>query len=162
MGDFSERVYQVVAHIPAGKVASYGTIARLMGSPRSARYVGFALKREPDPSLGLGKLPCHRVLFKDGRLCEDFIFGGPGAQRELLQAEGITFIDNDHVDMASCEWDGRGWCAPEVTASETNASSTAALKPVDRFTRPDKPLKNNSLPMAPPADFDWKSELGEL
>ena len=40
MGDFSNRVFRVIAQIPRGKVAGYGTVARLMGSPRSARYVG--------------------------------------------------------------------------------------------------------------------------
>lgn len=145
MGDFSERVYRVVASIPAGKVASYGTVARLMGSPRSARYVGFALRNNPSPGSGLENIPCHRVLFKDGSLCEGFIFGGPSVQRELLEAEGVIFADNNHVDMTACEWDGSGFV-------ETASSSKVEDGGADKGT---------SAPTAPPADFDWKTELGE-
>ena len=57
MGDFSERVFRVIAQIPAGKVAGYGTVGRLTASPRSARYVGYAPKPEPDPALALPPLP---------------------------------------------------------------------------------------------------------
>ena len=145
MGEFSERVYRVVASIPAGKVASYGTVARLMGSPRSARYVGFALRNNPSPGSGFENIPCHRVLFKDGSLCEGFIFGGPGAQRELLEAEGVTFADNDHVDMITCEWDGSGFVE---NASSSKVEGGGANK-------------DASAPTAPPADFDWQAELGE-
>ena len=145
MGDFSERVYCVVASIPAGKVASYGTVARLMGSPRSARYVGFALRNNPSPGSGLENIPCHRVLFKDGSLCEGFIFGGPGVQRELLEAEGVTFADNNHVDMTACEWDGSGF-VENASSSKTECGAEG---------------KGTDTPTAPPADFDWQAELGE-
>ena len=40
MGDFSDRVFEVVRHIPRGKVTTYGQVGRLIGAPRSARYVG--------------------------------------------------------------------------------------------------------------------------
>lgn len=143
MGDFSKRVYRIVACIPPGKVASYGTVARLMGSPRSARYVGFALKREPAPELNLGELPYHRVVFKDGSLCNDFIFGGPGVQRERLQDEGVAFADNNHVDMAACEWDGCGYSA--INEEAENGTQPLAHQP-----------------LAPPPDFNWSAELGEL
>ena len=132
MGDFSQRVYHVVAQIPRGRVASYGTVARLMGSARSARYVGFALRNNPSPGSGLENIPCHRVVFKDGHLCEGFVFGGPDAQRKLLEAEDVLFADDSHVDMRACEWDGRGY-------------SPAG---------PDEPT-------APPDDFNWAAELGE-
>ena len=46
MGDFSNRVFEVVRRIPRGKVASYGQVGRLIGAPRSARYVGYALPCE--------------------------------------------------------------------------------------------------------------------
>lgn len=77
---FFERVYEVVEQIPEGMVATYGQVALLAGRPRSARYVGYALHSNPRP----GEIPCHRVVFADGRICEGFAFGGPDAQRELL------------------------------------------------------------------------------
>lgn len=94
------RIYEVVKAIPKGCVASYGQVAALAGHPRSARFVGFALHDNPEP----GAIPCHRVVFKDGRICEGFAFGGPHVQRELLQAEGVAFNDETHVDMAQCQW----------------------------------------------------------
>ncbi len=109
MGMFFQRVYHVVAQIPSGKVASYGTVARLMGAPRSSRSVGFALHNNPSPGSGYEDIPCHRVVFKDGSLCEGFAFGGPNVQRTLLQDEGVLFRDNEHIDMARCEWDGCGY-----------------------------------------------------
>ena len=73
---FFERVYEVVEQIPEGMVATYGQVARLAGRPRSARYVGYALHSNPRP----GEIPCHRVVFADGHICEGFAFGGPDAR----------------------------------------------------------------------------------
>lgn len=97
---FSGRVYDVVRRIPRGCVSTYGQVAALMGAPRSARYVGYALHRNPEP----GIIPCHRVVFKDGSLCEGFAFGGPEAQRALLEAEGVPFLADGRVDLARCLW----------------------------------------------------------
>ena len=52
MGEFSEKVFAAVRHVPRGKVATYGQIARMIGAPRSARYVGYALRGNPEPSAG--------------------------------------------------------------------------------------------------------------
>ena len=108
MGEFAEKVFEVVRQVPKGKVTTYGQVARLMGRPQSARYVGFALRTNPAPTAEGGDVPCHRVLFKDGSLVQGFAFGGPGVQRELLQAEGVTFIDDEHVDLQAHLWDGCG------------------------------------------------------
>ena len=105
MGEFADRVFEVVRRIPAGKVATYGQVARLMGSPRSARYVGFALRTNPSPGNGSGAIPCHRVVFRDGSLCEGFAFGGPDVQRGLLEDEGVAFTPDGRVDLAACAWD---------------------------------------------------------
>lgn len=100
MAKFSDRVFEVVRIIPKGKVATYGQIARMIGAPRSARYVGFALRGNPDLEI----YPCHRVLFKDGSICEGYAFGGPEVQRGLLAEEGVAFIDDTHVDMEAHAW----------------------------------------------------------
>lgn len=101
MGAFNDAVYDIVQQIPPGKVASYGQIARLVGRPRNARFVGFALHANPRP----GVIPCHRVVFKDGSLCPGFAFGGEGEQRRLLTDEGVTFLADGRVDMDSCSWE---------------------------------------------------------
>lgn len=106
MGAFSDRVFAVVQQIPRGKVASYGQIARMIGAPRSARYVGYALRANPAPGTDPASIPCHRVVFKDGRMATGFAFGGPGVQQEMLQSEGIGFDDEGRVVMADFQWNG--------------------------------------------------------
>ena len=97
---FFSRVYETVEQIPEGFVATYGQIARLIGEPRRARYVGYALHANPRP----GEIPCHRVVFADGRICEGFAFGGPHVQRALLEEEGVAFRDETRVDLDISRW----------------------------------------------------------
>ena len=97
---FFERVYEVVEQVPEGMVATYGQVARLVGEPRKARYVGYALHVNPRP----GEIPCHRIVFADGRLASGFAFGGPEAQRELLEREGVGFLADGRVDLGSFRW----------------------------------------------------------
>lgn len=99
---FFERAFDVVRSIPEGRVASYGQVARLMGEPRRARVVGYAMHASPGMA---GGVPCHRVVFKDGRLAPGFAFGGPGAQRELLEREGVGFLPDGRVDMDRFCWE---------------------------------------------------------
>lgn len=106
MGAFSNRVFVVVRQIPRGKVATYGQIARLIGAPRSARYVGYALRANPSPGDDAADIPCHRVVFKDGRMATGFAFGGPNVQQEMLEAEGVSFDDEGRVVMAEHLWNG--------------------------------------------------------
>lgn len=133
MGEFSNSVFEQVAKIPRGKVSTYGQIARLIGSPRSARYVGYALRGNPSPGMEDANIPCHRVVFKDGSLCKSFAFGGPDEQRLMLEAEGVEFLNDGRIDMATCLWN-----------------------PHER-----NDAERNAIPTAPPADFDWKRELGD-
>ncbi len=98
---FFERVYNVVVQIPRGKVLSYGDVARLAGSPRSARQVGWALHVNPRP----GEIPCHRVVFKDGTVSSGFAFGGPQVQRAMLEAEGVEFSADGAIDMSVFRWE---------------------------------------------------------
>ena len=46
-GDFFQRAYDIVRQVPKGRVATYGQVARMMGEPRKARYVGFAMHSSP-------------------------------------------------------------------------------------------------------------------
>lgn len=97
MDTFSAQVYELVAQIPPGKVVSYGQIARLLGNPRGARRVGWAMGRCPD------NLPWQRVVMADGSIA-----GGPSAlvRRVMLEAEGVSFLPSGRVDMAACAWLG--------------------------------------------------------
>ncbi len=97
MNPFFEQVYAVVENIPYGKVASYGQIARMLGRPRAAREVGWAMRRCPD------NLPWQRVVMADGSIA-----GGDYAEirKSLLEGEGVIFTESGRVDMKSCRWDG--------------------------------------------------------
>ena len=101
MGAFNDSVYEVVRQIPKGRVASYGQVARMVGRPHNARFVGYALHVNPEP----GIIPCHRVVFKDGSLAPGFAFGGEGEQRRLLANEGVGFLPDGRVDMAHYQWE---------------------------------------------------------
>lgn len=89
-----DKIYAVVEKIPEGKVASYGQVALWAGNPRWSRVVGYALHSNPAP----GEIPCHRVVFSDGRLARGFAFGGENVQRALLENEGVTFDIEGKVD----------------------------------------------------------------
>ena len=85
MGDFSDRVFKVVRRIPRGKVATYGQVGRLIGAPRSARYVGYALRANPEPGAEVNSIPCHRVVGASGSLTG--YAGGVDKKINLLELE---------------------------------------------------------------------------
>ncbi len=96
-----EKIYEQVRKIPRGKVATYGQIAMLAGNPRWARVVGYALHSNPDPE----GIPCYRVVNREGRLSEAFVFGGINKQAELLMADGVEVRDNT-VNLEKYLWNG--------------------------------------------------------
>ena len=89
-------ILSVVEEIPAGKVATYGQIAKLIGRDRNARLVGRVLRIADY----YGDYPCHRVVNHAGRLAPHF----PG-QQEKLAEEGVRFLRNQHVNMKRCQWE---------------------------------------------------------
>lgn len=97
--NFFAQVYAVVQTIPLGKVATYGDIARALGT-RDARRVGHALHGNQSGDT----TPCHRVVTKDGKLSESYAFGGSKEQYLKLQKEGVTFLDATHVDLNACHY----------------------------------------------------------
>lgn len=92
---FSQRVYGLVTRIPAGKVTTYGSIARALHRPQAAHAVGAVMRANPTPIV----VPCHRVVMSDGRLGG---YGGPkGSERKvaLLKGEGVRVI-NGKIDLS--------------------------------------------------------------
>lgn len=90
-----DKIYDVVRTIPKGRVATYGQVALIAGNPRWARVVGYALHNNPDPST----IPCHRVVNREGKVADAFVFGGGKIQRQLLEQEGIIFDLNGRIDL---------------------------------------------------------------
>lgn len=89
-------ILSVVEEIPAGNVATYGQIARLIGRERNARLVGKVLSM----SQYYGKYPCHRVVNHAGRTAP-----GWREQAELLAMEGVPFKQNGCVDLKEALWE---------------------------------------------------------
>lgn len=90
---FFQRVWAATRTIPKGSVATYGDIARMVGT-RDARRVGQALHANKDINT-----PCHRVVFTNGSLAPGYAFGGPEKQREKLTKEGISFTKDGKVSL---------------------------------------------------------------
>ncbi|MCL2383096.1 MAG: MGMT family protein [Oscillospiraceae bacterium] len=96
-----KEIYEMCKKIPKGKVATYGQIAILIGRPRCARQVGWALHGVPEEE----NVPCHRVVNRFGGLCKCFGFGGPEMQKQLLEAEGIHVRTDYTVDLKEYIWE---------------------------------------------------------
>jgi methylated-DNA-protein-cysteine methyltransferase-like protein len=84
----AERIWQVVALIPRGRVATYGQVAALAGMPRHARLVGRTLRDLPQGS----RLPWHRVVNASLKISLRPGTGGHEQQRRRLEAEGVSFV----------------------------------------------------------------------
>ena len=95
----NEIIWQIVAAIPKGEVATYGQVARLAGYPRHARFVGTTLKKLPKGT----RLPWHRVINAKGEI--SFPKGSPSYKRQLalLESEGVTFNDG-RVSLKTYGW----------------------------------------------------------
>jgi methylated-DNA-protein-cysteine methyltransferase-like protein len=102
-GAFFQQVYGLVKKIPAGKVMTYGEVAKALNenwnlkndnSRINARTVGWALHANTSP-----EVPCHRVVDKEGRLAANFAFDGEAEQRRRLMAEGVTFNSQGLVNL---------------------------------------------------------------
>ena len=96
---FRERVYEVTAKIPRGKVATYKQIAVLAGNPKAARAVGYFMRTNPNAPI----VPCHRVVSSNGSLTGYSGGGGVKTKREMLIREGVSFLGVS-VDLAISQW----------------------------------------------------------
>lgn len=96
---FKDKVYKATQKIPKGKVATYGQIARLVGSSKAGRAVGTCLMQNRDSSA----VPCHRVVAKNGSLSGYSMGMGLATKKELLIAEGV-FFRGDRVDLSCSLW----------------------------------------------------------
>jgi methylated-DNA-protein-cysteine methyltransferase-like protein len=99
--NFFERVYVIARRIPYGKVTSYGAIAKVLGSARSARMVGWAM----NAAHNLEDVPAHRVVNKKGLLTGKHHFDGTNLMQQLLESEGVVVVDNQIMDLESVFWE---------------------------------------------------------
>jgi len=98
---FFEKVYIIVKQIPYGKVTTYGIIANYLGTPKSARMVGWALN-----SSGMDNtVPAHRVVNRNGILTGKHHFKGTNLMKQLLENEEIMVSNNQIIDFENKIWD---------------------------------------------------------
>lgn len=98
--NFFERVYKIARQIPAGKVTSFGAIAKCLGSAKSARMVGWAM----NASHNYDDIPAHRVVNRKGLLTGKHHFDGTNLMQQLLENEGIKVVDNEIMDFEQHFW----------------------------------------------------------
>lgn len=94
-----QRIYDLVRQIPAGRVATYGQIATIVGAPVTAQQVGDAMaalrQHHPQPAV-----PWQRVINAQGKV-------STGArQQQLLEHEGVLFTVRGQTDLQRFGWQG--------------------------------------------------------
>lgn len=105
---FHARVYALVRMVPPGRVTTYGDVATMLGSPRIARHVGWALAALPHGS----DVPWQRVINAHAMVSWRGDMGRASLQEALLRAEGLTLGPRGKVDLATLRWDYPGVTVP--------------------------------------------------
>jgi methylated-DNA-protein-cysteine methyltransferase related protein len=105
MRSFHERVYAVVRKIPKGKVATYGQVAALIGSPRASRQVGWALHALD--AVQSENVPWQRVVNKQGYISIMNREHAADEQAWKLKLDGVKVVKKDklwYVDLEKYIW----------------------------------------------------------
>jgi methylated-DNA-protein-cysteine methyltransferase-like protein len=97
---FRERVYELVLRIPAGRVMSYGQVARVLGAGYDARAIGNVMHATPDGR----SVPWHRVINAQGGCSTAGMTVPPDLQQRLLEAEGIVFNEKGRCQIEKYLW----------------------------------------------------------
>lgn len=125
MNAFYRRIYRIVRHIPKGRVATYGAVARLAGRPGAARTVGWALSALTDD----GDVPWWRVINAAGRISLSSKNHSDVLQRALLLREGVKFAVGGAVSLATFGWPSGAYeMAPAAQTRATSLRRARRLK----------------------------------
>jgi methylated-DNA-protein-cysteine methyltransferase related protein len=114
---FYHRIYRVVRHIPKGRVATYGLVARLAGRPGAARTVGWALSALPEDA----DVPWWRVLNAAGRISLSGADHSSVVQRALLLREGVKFAPGGAVNLPAFGWPAEAYYSTVAHARSASA-----------------------------------------
>lgn len=106
--DFFNQVYELVKLVPKGRVTTYGSIAKALGTAKSSRMVGWAMNASHKNS----NIPAHRVVNRNGLLTGKFHFETPNQMQELLEKEGVKIENNQVVNFKELFWDAQSELIP--------------------------------------------------
>ena len=127
MTELENKIFDIVRHIPRGKVMTYGQVAAAAGDAHLARVVGNTMHKNPVPFYELAEkvgfscqdcaaasasavaedaaageafapVPCHRVVTSAGKPGANFGLGGPEVQAAMLEAEGVE-VRGGKIDL---------------------------------------------------------------
>jgi methylated-DNA-protein-cysteine methyltransferase-like protein len=116
------RVFALVQACPAGRVTTYSWLGKALGYPRGARMIGWIMNEATSK-----EVPAQRVISSKGELTGGWAFGGSDKMRQLLEAEGITFSEDERVDLKRYGWDpSRDLSSAELVHILENAPDTAS------------------------------------
>ena len=93
------KAFALVRACPEGRVTTYSWLARALGYPRGARMLGWIMNEAHED------VPAQRVINSKGELTGSWAFGQPGTMRQLLENEGILFLESGRVDLKRYGWD---------------------------------------------------------
>ncbi len=138
------RVFALVRACPAGRVTTYGWIAKALGYPRGARMIGWIMNE------AAGGVPAQRVINSKGELTGSWAFGQRGRMRQLLEAEGIIFSPDERVDLKRYGWDPSRDLNQEELKRILDDATSISVEVSDRLLNllqndPASPLRGGSL-----------------
>ena len=100
MNERNYKIYATICQIPAGKVATYGQVAKNAGLITQARQVGNVLAGLPPGS----EIPWHRVVNCKGEIRTNSILNGENLQRQLLEKDGVYFNSHGRISLKLYAW----------------------------------------------------------
>ena len=124
-------------------VAIHGWIGKALGYPRGARMIGWIMNESPQG------IPAQRVINSKGELSGSWAFGQSDTMRQLLEAEGIVFSEDDRVDMKRYGWDPTRDLTEDALKQILDNASNTPFKPSERLiylmrNDPASPLRSTS------------------
>ncbi len=99
--NFDRAVCELVKLVPAGRVTTYGAIAKALGVGRSSRMVGMILSKS---HAYVDSVPAHRVVNRNGFLTGKHHFETPSKMEDLLKAEGVMVVENQVQNFQNILW----------------------------------------------------------
>ena len=108
--DFFQQVHEIAKLIPPGRVTTYGAIAKVLGTPKSSRMVGWAMNAAHNNP----EIPAHRVVNRKGLLTGKMHFHTPTTMQSRLEKEGIVVIDDQVQQFESICWNPSEYFDSEV------------------------------------------------